>query len=305
MRALSKLFMNDLQAGILQSILARVHADDTLDLHIRHDSLNVYYRGVSLLRVNRGSGGVYLFAFDTNYFRAGPIPPGFHSPYTVTSATECDQWIEFVPFLKDTMDRWLTTVKSQREREVQQLLVRENTRDDATATGTDYFVIDVEYARVGARADAVAVHWPSTATDRKRKVGHQLALIEVKYGDGALTGNSGLHKHVADAELLAANPQELSAFRTEMLKLFEQKHDLGLIRHKHKLASFDDAQDPPLQLIFVVANHNPASTVLSRELSTLQPAPHVQVLVAMGNALGYGLYDRRLLTVAEYLHQFP
>ena len=295
--------MADLQTGILVPLLNRVRADDTLDLHIRENYLNVYYRGKSLLMAAERAPNKYVFGFDAKYFDGISKPPGFNPNCQVLALADCNHWLGYVPTLKDTMDRWLTTNRG-REREAQQLLVRENTWDPMIATGTDYFVIDVEYAYPGAaaraKADAVAVHWPSTQAERKRRTGHRLALVEIKFGDAALTGKSSLHKHVNDAEALACSPN-FGAFRDEMLGLFSQKHDLGLIEHKHKVDAFDEAQLPPLELIFVLADHDPASTVLGRELQSMPAAPHVEVRIATASDFGYGLYSDRLLTVQDYL----
>jgi len=44
-RRLSDRFMKDLKSGLLQPLLQRVHDDPTLELEIRDDYINVYYRG--------------------------------------------------------------------------------------------------------------------------------------------------------------------------------------------------------------------------------------------------------------------
>ncbi len=51
MHGLSPSFMADLQSGLLLGMLQQVRADKDLDLHIRDNYLNIYYKGNSLLTV--------------------------------------------------------------------------------------------------------------------------------------------------------------------------------------------------------------------------------------------------------------
>ena len=50
MRELSETFINCLKSGFLSSITEKVKTDQDLDLEIREDYVNVYYKGNSLLK---------------------------------------------------------------------------------------------------------------------------------------------------------------------------------------------------------------------------------------------------------------
>ena len=301
MRSLSLSFLQDLLDGKLAPLLARVKEDDSLDLQIRENYVNVYFRGGNLLCVKQVGEHVYSFEFDQKYGdlpdrpRIVVVPPQL----LVSSAEQCSGWLENTPLLKDLMARWFTA-HPKRERDVQQVFTRENTWDPAVAGGTDYFVCDIEYARGDARFDAIAVRWPSSATERKRKTGHRLAFVELKYGDGALAGTSGIVEHTAQVDRLCGDAAALMDLKKEMLGLFQQKHALGLIGNQHSLESFGD--EVP-QLILLVANHDPASAILARELEriTANPPIHVEVLVASASDFGYGLYEDRCVSVPSYL----
>ena len=310
-RLLSNDFIHDLTSivGILRPLLRRVHEDDTLDMHIRAEALNVYYRGVSVLKVNRKSKGLYEFFFDPKYFEDGQLGSGgsprrgLGGSKTIKTHEDCEQWVASLPLLKDSMDRWLTLVKSAREREAQQLFVRENTWDEAGARATDYFVLDVEYADGVGRADVVAMRWPSTRADRVGTGPHRLALVELKFGDGAIGGTSGLKKHVADAAKLAAQPT-LARLCDEMEAVYHVKHRLRLINNgRPDQGSLDRSG---LDLIFVLANHDPAKTALSTEIRAImamdpskKPA-NLNIFVARANAFGYGLFEDRLMPLTEF-----
>jgi hypothetical protein len=105
-RGLSKEFMVELQEGCLRPLLDRVRADATLDMEIRQDYLNVYYRGGSLFRVERSSRATYRFKFDVKYVpreeRESQKLPG----HLVAHEREVKAWVGKMPQLKDAMDLW-------------------------------------------------------------------------------------------------------------------------------------------------------------------------------------------------------
>lgn len=301
MRRLSTGFLQDLQTGLLAGLLARVKGDATLDLHIRKNYINVYYRGGCILKAQETGPGRYDFHFDVKYLNFPGAPPSPIAPLThVASAQACADWLLHLPLVKDCMDRWFTLVKGCREREVQQIVVYEN--NIGVAVGTDYFACDIEYASSHGRADVIAVRWPSEGPSRKRASGHRLTFVEIKYGDESLSGSSGLVAHVQDADQLAANPATLSDLKAEMVGLFRQKHQLGLIVNKHPLSSFSDERP---EMLLVIANHDPASDRLDRALGGLvqQPPSHLDLRVAIASLFGYGLFDEDFVTPEEFLRR--
>jgi len=62
------------------------------------------------------------------------------------------------------------------EREAQQLILREN-NFGRVSRATDYYICDIEYAAAGSRFDMVAVHCPSTSTERKSPGDRRLVLV--------------------------------------------------------------------------------------------------------------------------------
>ena len=190
-RALDEKMFKDFQeGGVLHDLLDYVQSDDTLDLEFRGEGrANIYYRGGSLFRIER-SGDGYTLTFDTKY------------------CTVCDEGMEktpslraavgLIPLYKHAMDVWF--VKNRKyEREFQQLVVRENNRHGAISHASDYYIVDIEYAynvnvsdkKTQARFDMIAVKWLSKSNERQNPSAPTLAIIEMKYGDGALGGSAG------------------------------------------------------------------------------------------------------------------
>ncbi len=291
-RGLSPELLADLQRGVLAPLREWVAQDQSLCLELREEYVNVYYRGGSLIRVSPARDGYSAF-FDTRYFR-GAVPP-MPEPL-VREASDVAAWLAALPALKQAMD----LARPGEEREVQQLIVRDNNRG-CVARSTDYFICDIEYASDHGRFDLVAVRWPSTPTARKRQDGHRLVLGEVKYGDAALEGTAGLHAHVDDVNSYLAAPGNLAALKDEMLRVFNQKRALGLIDCGKDLVGFSD--EPPM-LLLVLVNHDPDKSRLRELLRTLPPSPHAELRIATGSLLGYGLYDPAIVAIDEALARF-
>jgi len=94
------------------------------------------------------------------------------------------------------MDEYFS-IHGKAEREFQQLIAREN-NNSAISNESEYFISDIEVAKPNARFDIMAICW--LADQRKNGNKCKAALIEMKYGDSALTGSASLLKHLKDME---------------------------------------------------------------------------------------------------------
>ena len=100
-RKLSKKFISDLKSGLspIGTLLSFVKADDTLDMEIRENSLNIYYRGGSILKINEKKGE-YELIFDFDYLskedkESRSILNGYFNER---------KWFSFFPLAKQAMD---------------------------------------------------------------------------------------------------------------------------------------------------------------------------------------------------------
>jgi hypothetical protein len=287
MRGLSDRFMDHLgnDTGLLNPITQRLRQDTTLDLQIRSDYINIYYRGGNLMKLSLVDGA-YISKFDTKY-RKDPslLMPAL--PDVLKTRRDVVRWVDAFQHLKLLMDVYFSTGKGA-EREAQQLIVRDNNRGKM-GTATDYFICDIEYARKGARFDLVGVHWPSTGVGRKRQSGHRLVLMELKFGDGSLKGSAGVTKHAKDFAAFLDDEKAVTAMKDEMAACFNQKRELKLINCPKRLISFSD--EPPL-LMLILVNHDPDSTKL-RNLMDIVPD---DMQFATANFMGYGLFEPAVMS---------
>jgi len=312
-RKLSAKFISDLKKGFLKPLLEFIHNDWTLDFQIRNNEAHIYYRGGKVLGLNEKKDS-YHTQFDYNYCLAS----NRHAaeirclPERISSSSDLHKWLNAIPYLKQAMDEWF--VKHPKvEREYQQHVVYENNRLK-TANGTDYYILDIEYANKNGRFDLIALLWPSTASVRKLSKGYKprLAFIEKKFGDGALNGKAGVKDHLQDMKDFLNTPNAFADLRKEMALIFQQKRELGLItglgldeegKNNNQVEMISDEKP---EFIFLLAAHDPDSKKLINLLEKLKDTdfPSFDLKFATANFMGYGLYREAIYDMDTFLSKF-
>ncbi|MBL7127546.1 MAG: hypothetical protein ISS16_01010 [Ignavibacteria bacterium] len=299
-RFLNNTFITDLLEDNLKELLSYVKKDNTLDIEIRGNYISIYYRGGNALKVSETNVNKYDFHFDRKYLETSK----FLSEDTINSFKLKSDWDKYFPLVKQAMDFYFTKL-SKDEREFQQLVVRENNYS-TIANSTDYFILDIEYDnRKNARFDIVAIEWESEASIRKLMKGYKpkLVVIEMKYGDGALQGNAGIQKHIRDFEIFISNRCDVDEFKIEMLNVFRQKRQLGLIpclsdtENSNEVICFSEN----IEMMFLFANHDPASSILKTELDNLT---NKNIKFITSNFFGYGLFKQNVFNYNQFLDRF-
>lgn len=305
MRMLSDSFMNDLSdsGGVLNSLVERIKHDHTLMLSIRKDYVNIYYRGGSILRINEKSSGCYNFFFDNNYNVLDVTC--FKLPHIINDKNDCFAWISALQELKGMMDGYFS-IRCKPEREFQQLIARENNLS-RISNETEYFVVDIEFSDsdIGARFDILALRW--LANHRKNSGNLRPALIEMKYGDKALQGKSGIIKHLQDINSLVEDKGRYQKLLKTTEIQFNQLDQLDLMRF-NKTSDWAgvkiNASVKP-EVIFILTNHNPRSTVLKSILSDpkidkFECLPNFDLKFFVSRFSGYALHADCLISLADF-----
>ena len=292
MRALGSGMFHDLKDsnGCLHGLLNLVLQDTTLEFEMRGTrSASIYYRGGRLLCIE-WDGTQYVLHFDTNYCRHGQ---------NLSGQPSISEAIEKVPYYKQAMDRWFAQ-HPKYEREFQQLVERDNNRHGEISHATDYYIVDTELVYEDERFDMVAVHWPSIGVVRKNLHAPKLVFIEMKYGDGALSGTAGLMDHLKDFEHFR-QAVNLPAICADYAEVFRQKCELGLIPDMKALPHDITIQSTDIALIFLLANHDPEKTGLHTIVTDLQATNYpFPVKFAAASMMGYGLYDEMMYSIQEF-----
>ena len=304
MRKLSAKFMGDLvdSDGVLHPILTRVKKDHTLMLAIRENFINIYYRGGNILKIMEHNKGSYQASFDDRYNKSGLLIPD--SPSEINNQNDSRSWIDSFPSRKNIMDEYFSTY-GKAEREFQQLIAREN-NNSTISNESEYFVSDIEVAEPYARFDIMAIRW--LAAQRKNGSNCKAALIEMKYGDSALTGNAGLLKHLKDMEKLITNKDGYSKLLETMESQFTQLDELGLLKFNKGTSNAKVKLNPDEtpEVIFVLANHNPRSPKLKTILSDPEIDKYAQsqlfdLKFYVASFAGYGLHAKCMFPLVEFL----
>jgi hypothetical protein len=303
MRKLSEQFMQDLvnSNGILHPILERVKKDHTLMLAIRENFINIYYRGGNILNLKEYTKGFYQASFDDQYNKSGLFIPD--SPTEINNQNDSRSWIDSFPSRKNIMDEYFS-LYGKSEREFQQLIAREN-NNSTISNESEYFVSDIEVTEPYARFDIMAIRW--LATQRKNGSNCKVALIEMKYGDGALGGSAGLLKHLRDMEKLISDKVSYAKLLETMESQFNQLDELGLLKFNKGTSNAKvklNADENP-EVIFILANHNPRSPKLKTILSDPEVDQYAQselfdLRFFVASFSGYGLHAKCMQSLGEF-----
>lgn len=309
-RGLSDDFIEDLKSGKLKPILDLIKKDDTLCLQIRKEYINIYYRGGNILKLERKSNS-YISSFNINYLKPNEDERKIRIirqlPSHFNNIEAAEKWVENIPLLKQIMDEYFSA-HSKSEREFQQLVARENNYS-IVSNDTDYFITDIEYTHHDSREsrfDLVGINWKSTSQDRKSKSDCRIVLIEMKYGDGAIGGVAGIRKHLNDIDLFCGDKVKLDILKEETISSFKQLRELGLIQfgNEGNKTQIDQLNNDKPEFILLFANHKPVKTKLESELFNLQILNNADLKIATSNFMGYGLYNKSMLSVSEFKKVF-
>lgn len=203
------------------------------------------------------------------------------------------------------MDEYFAGGSKTAEREFQQLVAREN-NNSSISNESEYFVSDIEVAIPHlARFDITAIRW--LAKDRKTGKRCRAALIEMKYGDGALQGDAGLLKHLRDMDKFISDKEHYAKLLQTMEIQFNQLDELELLnfnKGKSNAKVALNVKDKP-EVIFILANHNPRSEKLKKILTTPEIMKYEQsklfdLRFFTAIFAGYGLHASCMRTLTEF-----
>ena len=293
MRQLSENFMKKLN-GEWKNLLEYIKDDDTLDLELRGKEITVYYRGGALLSIKEENDGTYTWKpLDAEYKKGKASMP-----------TGCIRDFEnYIPQAKHVIDKYIVCSPKNHlgEKEIQQLVVKENNYSP-NSNDTDFFIVDMEYQDSVGRFDLVVLRWDSSTSARKSN-DVSMAIVEVKQGiDTVRTSesNPGLKQHQNDFEKFCSNPTAKKSFMNDMLTVFKQKCELGLIKANSKIENI--TEETKLQLVgdlefyCLLANYKPASKQLKNELAEMDDCKFFT-----SSYMGYGLYVKNIIDKEEIL----
>lgn len=257
--------MHDLTTGFLNPLLNKVRLDVDLDMQIRENYINIYYKGNSLLKLEERHG-LYKLYIDRKFIDELVIP-------NIVDKNTLELFLDSIPKLKENI---LLHGRTSIETEYEQLMIRANNYQPHN--NNEYFILDRQVAAGKAgRFDLTGFFW-NRAKRRKSQV-VPLCLMEVKY---ALNRDI---QNVAEQikryfEAICQNPQ---SFAEEAETILSQKLELGLFKASKEqleamktLTFFRDISH--FRIILILIDYNPYSKLFNEtKLAELDYANQIRV----------------------------
>lgn len=227
----------------LRMLLDCVCNDSECCVEVRHNYLNCYYRGGSIFRMEFKPRLKKLkFKFDSKYFSLKS--PGTSceelEAWNASGSGDPKEWLKQLPTLKQTMDVWFKE-HPKTERETQQKIVKQN----IFAQG-NYQSIDIELAipnhKEYGRMDIIAV--------RREKERYVPVIVELKHGEGAFDGKSGILTHYKNMTNFLDEEGGEEYLRETICRIWEAKRVLKILKEPAPdVKAFDRAE-----LLFAVTD---------------------------------------------------
>lgn len=231
-------FLMSLKSGTLKQMLEVICNDNSLDVQIRNDYFNIYYKGGNIARV-RSENSV---EFDEFYFylEMKKIPKEIIKKDMVIvnnlkskrdlliQKFKKGDYIGYFSDAKEIIDKWLS-INPKPERMFQHELSINNQYKKS-----DYTIIDLEY-QVSTLSDFACTFFPDGKDKPKEprfdiiaiNKQRELCVIELKKGTGALGKTSGLKEHWDCYQLSIGRNH--TQFMNEMNRILKQKKEFNLI----------------------------------------------------------------------------
>ncbi|RDY23916.1 hypothetical protein CHF27_006070 [Romboutsia maritimum] len=311
-RVISNTFIEDLEGGILRNILKYVKSDTTLAMEIRKNSINIYYRGGSLIKVRESNPNEYKAYFDKNYIASDDRQSVILECIdNITSVEKTKKLVDVIPKIKQQMDFWMHMKKPNGgEREYQHIVAKENNYGNI-GKKSDYFICDIEYSGAlnenrNFNFDMIGIKWPSKEENRKCTDNLDLCLIDMNYGDDYFDDQTAFLRNINDMYLFLCDENKLKTLKSEMIDVLKIKSRLGLI-YPYKEVTVDFSNK--IEIIFIFGNHNPENKELLRELNNLKNteifkniSKLADIKISISSFMGYGLYENYMLSIDETIN---
>lgn len=186
-------------------------------VHIRHNYLNIYYLGVSMLKISFKRDASPQYYVDDGYFKHSDVQKD-----SLMASLKEDPAAYFRD-MKKVMDEWSKQSRHKhKEKQTQQNINLANRKP----TDSDFTVVDLEYAyAVGSNKYGGAPRFDIVAIDNNT---HQLVVFELKDGNGATGGTSGVKPHIDNFNKTFAG-EKRKDFKHEMALMVKQMKELDLL----------------------------------------------------------------------------
>lgn len=267
MRGLSMQFMKELRSGFLQGIIQKVIDDKDLDMQIRENYINIYFKGNSLLKLSELNSGKYKVEIHSKFKENVVLPDELYK------IEQTQEFIQGIPIIKENIIKY---GGFSLEVEYEQLIIRANNLE--LRNNSEYFIIDRQYTKnMQGRFDLTGFYWERTGRKRGQTV--PLCFMELKFALNSDIKN--LHNQLLRYySVIKNNAIDIS---TDAENVFKQKLELGLLNQEkdriEALKSLKFSRNiEEFQFLIILVDYNPYSTLLDTNiLKTLPFSKQIKV----------------------------
>lgn len=215
-RGISKDFAEAFKQSELYK-LYREHKDE-LFIGVRNNYLNLYYNCDSIAKIKYKKRDKIIDCEIDKYYIDGKHYNSKDKRYKIEEKEICKQYEVIKKHSND---------KATPEKKAQSKLVLLNNKN----LDSNWFCIDVEYVKsfnnqaekkeagFNGRFDIIAL---------SKIKPHKVALIELKYGSGAIGGTSGIYKHVEDFSKFREKGYFEGQLKQEIIEIVKSQKELGI-----------------------------------------------------------------------------
>lgn len=302
--------VKDLKEGILQELLCEVKNDATLMLDFRKDYINIYYRGsmICKLKYKTRSNCYQDVEFNNSYINTyNKIKKCDNTKQLevqgeIKTEEDCKRLVETINIRKRAINYHLDnkSTKNDKERDHKQTVVRENNEEVIS----NYSIVDTEYrTKSGTQFDMIAVNRKSKQDYKSLKI----SIIEMKYGNGAITGNSGIYDHFE--KLKNMNKDEIDDLIEDTEIMIKDKIDLELIEVLKSMKNGINIDKNSIELIFFISDMSRAQGgALKEELKKIcqdlsnseELKERIKVKIFCPYLAGNVMYEQDVIDIEDY-----
>lgn len=274
--------MDCLTSGFMSGLRDCVAKDIDLNLEIRANYLNVYFKGNSLLKLTEVAPTRYRVEIHERFVEGLDLPP------ELVDAPSAARFVSAIPQLKANIAKH---GHNSIELEYEQLIIRANNHEPRN--NSDYFIVDRQYVLPEGRFDLLGIYWERAGRRRGQAV--PLCLFEAKFGLNPEIAQ--LHEQLQ--RYYDALKPKAEQIAEEIEGILHQKLALGLYRQPDErvaaMRTLRVARDiSQCQFVVLLVDYNPNSKLLNKPaLQALPFASQIRLIQT-----GFAMWQQNVLPLA-------
>jgi len=264
MRGLDHGFIEGFLSGDLYPILKTVNANNNLQMEVRGNYVNIYYKGGNALKISKTSRS-YSYEFDEKYC-VGSARQHEQPIVSAIKSKDPQQILTVFPRIFESMDTFFA-LHPKPERTIQHELI--------TGSHQGLRVVDIEYAGWNIhdrlfRLDMLGVV--------KIDHGYRLVIVENKSGTGSIGGSAGIKKHYDDIVSIISDSTAFNDLKQSVVNIIQNKHELGLLDFT---LDFEDLIET--EILFVMVDFNQRSKALDNAVASIVKSTPAKIIYMSSN----------------------